>query len=330
VRRPLDDLVSTRRSRSYYIDGIDEPQLMARLSRGPSGDGYYEHMLIEDVGHLLPFGHGLDDGFSARFIGDRSAEVEDLLCAGLPTQYEARSLGRSVEEFLEHAAQLVVGYEPPTYEVDYLHAPDSGPDDPVAFRLDLLQPGSVDRIRGRAIQYVPSAMAEKVRRSGLGYVELEADRLVTFSLSPPMARDVGKAVRFLQSASRQQSAEFALMTHAMQERTNYDSGAHHRISGELVLKATRSIGWSARGLHREHVLDPYSVWRGLRFKAFRITVRDQLLLQLNEALASIGRRLGFSGQVELVGVPQLAAIEAAEADLIAGRRTLSELMDLTY
>jgi hypothetical protein len=329
-KRNPDDLVSTRKSRWYYIDGIDDARLQAQLRSGPTGDGYYEHMLIEDASHLLPFGRGLDDGFRAEVTGTDAKRAESLVCDSLPTQYDRTYLADALREFMQRTAQLIVGYESAIYEIDYLVDPANPTAPPVAFRFEPLQVGSVEHVGRRILQYVPVSMAEKVRRNGLGYVELERERVVRFDLPKDIERDARRSVRFLASASEQHRAEFALVEQSMRERTDYDASEHHRMSGELLLEATRPIGWNARGLYSDHVLDPYSVWRQLQFKRFKIRLRDSILTRLNEALIVVGGRVGFEAQVELLDVPTLADIDAAEADLRDGRRPLADLIAVAY
>ncbi|MEY2569026.1 MAG: hypothetical protein QOE35_3555 [Actinomycetota bacterium] len=330
MRGKRDGLVSTRKSRWYYVDGIDDVRLQAQLRSGPTGDGYYEHMLIEDSSHVLPFGRGLDEGFRAEVTGTDSTRAEILICDSLPTQFDRTHLADAVREFMQHTAQLIVGYESAIYEIDYLVDPADPKAPPVAFRFEPLQVGSVDRVRRRIVQYVPASMAEKVRRNGLGYVELERDRVVRFDLPKDIESDVRRSVRFLASASEQHRAEFALVEQSMRQRTDYDASEHHRMSGELLLEATRPIGWNARGLYRDHVLDPYSVWRQLQFKRFKIRLRDSILARLNEALIAVGGHLGFEAQVELLDVPTHADVDAAEADLRDGRRPLTDLIAAAY
>src|SRR6202043_1096651 len=103
---------------------------------------------------------------------------------------------------------------------------------------------------------------------GLGFVDLDSSSLVTFRLPHALDRDVRAAVQFLTAATAQQGAEFALIERSMREPTDYDVDEHHQSTGELLLQATKRIGWSARGLYKDHVLDPYSTWRQLRLKRF--------------------------------------------------------------
>ncbi|MDX6216272.1 MAG: hypothetical protein QOG99_1856 [Frankiales bacterium] len=42
----------------------DDPQLHRRLRERP-GTGFYKHMFLEDLSHMLPWGRGVDDGFTA-------------------------------------------------------------------------------------------------------------------------------------------------------------------------------------------------------------------------------------------------------------------------
>lgn len=288
-------------------------------------NGFYEGMLVEDVGYILPFGRGLDEDFTATIVGSTSDDLRTLIAEALPSQFDRSVLEEALRDFMQHVSTQVVGWGECTFEVEYLMEA-AGDGDPVAFRLAPLYPGSLGRRWRKPIQYVPRNAAEATTRDGLGFVHLDPQHLIKFSLPRVLHRDVRRAVRFLSAASDQQRNEFALVQQSMTQRTHYDVRAHHRLTGELVLRATRAIGWNARGLQREHVLDPYAVWRQLRFNRFKVQVRDVILAQLNDALRRIGDQFGFEARIELAGVSTLADVDAQLAS-IAGSTT--NLVDLT-
>lgn len=321
-----DDLTSTRRSKSYYVLPEEEPALYARLHDDRGGEGYYGSMFHQDASHVLPFGRGLDDGFSVRISGADVPEVRRLIAEALPTQYPQVNLVEAIDQFFENVAARMIGYPPATFEIDYLFEGETEGQRPVAFRIEPLDPGCIDRYRGNPIQYVPRDMGTATRRSGLSFVKLDPALLVTFELPKQRAREVSGVVRVLSRASELQSAEFKMTQESMVRPTDYDPSAHNRVTGELLLEATRSVGWTMRDLYKDDVLDPYAVWRRLQFKRFRIELRDCILSTLNDTLVTVGERLGFEAQLSIEGVATASSVDEAEADLTAGARSIQELL----
>lgn len=324
-QRDPQEVFSTRRSRFYYRDGTDDPVLLAHLQKTDDlHDGYYEGMLSDDVGHLLPFGRGLDEGFTVEIAGSEDPSHRELIAAALPSQYGRSALEDALREFLQLVAMHLVGYGASSFEVEYRRL--SPTDAPFCFQLHPLYPGSLGRQWGRTVQYVPTEVAEKTTRHGLGYIVLDPAHIVTIELPKALGREVRRTVRFLIAASKQQRAELQLLQTGYDNSGHYDLVAHHELTGELVLRATRGIGWNARGLHRENVLDPYALWRNLRFARFKVQLRDVILEQLNDLLVEVGERIGFRAQVELHGVSNLADIDAALAAISVGDASLTDLL----
>jgi len=109
------DLVSTRGSAFDYTDILEgDPALQARLARSGSG-GLYQHMFLEDMSQMLPWGRGLDDGFTATVTADDHDRAATLIREALPSRYgPARTLEEGVRGLTEEASQS------PTTWPDYL------------------------------------------------------------------------------------------------------------------------------------------------------------------------------------------------------------------
>lgn len=100
---------------------------------------------------------------------------------------------------------------------------------------------------------------------------------------------------------------------------------HQREQGELFATVTEPIGWNVRRLFKDNHLEPYDVWRDLRFLEFKIRLRDLIIDRLNQALREVGGRLGFEAAVELNGLRTLAEVEEAKDGLRTGRCGLTDL-----
>ena len=132
-------------------------------------------------------------------------------------------------------------------------------------------------------------------------------------------------VTFLRCANLQQGADAALVEQSMREATPYDFSAHQREKGELFASVTAPVGWNVRDLFKEDHLEPYNVWRQLRFLEFKVRVRDRVMMQLNTTVRDVGEQLGFEATIELSGLPTIADVEAAKDALRTGRRGLGDL-----
>jgi len=111
MRNPHRDLHSQRRSYFYIREAAEgEPKLIKHVERRRTRwPGFYGYMFGEDARQLLPFGRGLDDGFSAR-IDPHDDRVQELAQESLITPYGApNTLEDGVRHCLEH-----LSLNPPT------------------------------------------------------------------------------------------------------------------------------------------------------------------------------------------------------------------------
>jgi hypothetical protein len=132
-------------------------------------------------------------------------------------------------------------------------------------------------------------------------------------------------MQVLAAASAQTPAQSRLVNDSMRGVLQYDLADHRRRADLIVFRATAPLGWNGGGLIDSDLLYPYLVWRQLQFLAFKIRVRDAILLQLNTAIATAGRLLGFTATIEIGGVPTLDDVRAREEDLTHGRQTLTDI-----
>ncbi len=94
-----------------------------------------------------------------------------------------------------------------------------------------------------------------------------------------------------------------------------------------LAEAGKLIGWNARGLCQEQTLEYYEIYRKLLFERFKIELRTSILGTLNKGLDKAGQKLGFSGQLEIEGLPTLKDIEAAQAHLAVGDQPFREIVE---
>ena len=165
-------------------------------------------------------------------------------------------------------------------------------DQPAAFGLELIRPGTLGALDGAPIQYVLPTISETRGSTGLSYVTLDPSTLVVFTLPPDLVAPVRTLIEFLMTANREQGKEFELTRQSMTETTPYNFSAHLREKGRLFAEVTQPIGWNVRDLFKDDQLEPFSVWRQIRFLEFKVMVRDSIIEQLNTAIAQVGKRMG--------------------------------------
>lgn len=322
-QRPADDgLESTRRSRTFYP--VHDPNLQARM-HAVSFEGLYTSLLHQDLDFIVPYDLGRGDSPSVRVIGPDADRAWPLIEDAISGGDRIRSLPDALRNFVGSTAQYLVIAGPVTYEIAYLRQADTPPDRLTSFRLELVLPGTLAQLRGRPIQYVPAAFGGPQDESGLHYVDLDPATLVTFQLDPDLEGPVRKMVKFLRAANLQQEADAGLMEQTMAGASPYNFSQHQRERSELFAKITQPVGWNVRGLFKDGHLEPYDVWRQLRFLEFKVRLRDSIMDLLNATIADVGVQLHFEASIELTGLPTLQDIESAKEDLRHGRRALNDL-----
>ena len=100
-----------------------------------------------------------------------------------------------------------------------------------------------------------------------------------------------------------------------------------RYSQQLALaEAGKSIGWNARGLFNENMLEFYQLKRFLLFERFKIDFRTSILATLNNGLRLAGKEMGFTAKINVQGVPTIPDIEKANSELESGSKPFGDII----
>ena len=196
---------------------------------------------------------------------------------------------------------------------------------PKRCRLEFIQPGTFAHHHRKPIQYVLPTIESLQLRNGLHYVELDQATVVEFSLPTELVKPVRRLVAYLQVANAEQGKEFALAQQAMMSASDYNFSDHHRQLRDLFAQVTEPIGWNTRELFKDDLLEPFGVWRQIRFLDFKIRLRDCILVDLNSVLHRIGTTLGFGASLEFEGLPTRATVNDLMEDFRQGRRGMGDL-----
>jgi hypothetical protein len=271
-------------------------------------------MLYQDVRQQLISFRAQESGYQVLLEPDDGAALRVTIARALSGDYEYRGgLEDALKFFLEEAASALLLCGRTAYEIVYLL--DGKTDELVGFRLEQVPPGSYFRRFGREFQYVPRDREQD--RSGR-VLQLDKDRLLVASFPPRRQRQLERMFAALDVASEWTVSTPTLQHDAMFRRLPYDFSVHRRYLDVAVARATTVVGWDARGTFSERQLEPYRVWRQLQFEAFKIEVRDVLILALNHAIRKIGKRMGWSVTIRASGLPTMDDVRQAEQDLRTG------------
>lgn len=279
---------------------------------------FYGSMLSQDLGSIVPY---RDDEFRVEVAPGDDDETRDLVARALDGNRH-HSLEDALAEFLRHfCAPTVVLCGEALYEVAYLSDPQRRE---VEFRLSPITAGTYRRFFGRYVETIP---AEYAREHTLPRrIWLERADLAFFRLPWWRRRETERMMRVFEAAQRRHESIVDLTEKAQNERLPYDFKAHQDSIERVIARATSCIGWDARWSFREKQLEPYQVYRHLRFAAFKAELRADIISQLNAVLSRVGARLGRPMQLVIHGLPSAADLVEAEAQLSAGSRPLTELL----
>jgi hypothetical protein len=323
MSRRHKDMRGTRLSHSFYADF--DPEMGKRMKAAYPVEGYYTYLLHQDLDHVVRYDLGRSDASGVRVVGPDAESARGLIADALSDR-SYPSLSDGVRDLVNRTSQQLVFTGSCTYEMDFL-SPQEAKDGetPTAFDLHSIAAGTLDTLEGCPIQYVLDSMSSLRNPNGDAYVVLDESRLARFFLPTELVAPVRALMNFLLAANGEQGREFALQEQSMQRATPYDFSAHLREKEKLFAEVTQPIGWTVRGLFTDSQLEPYRVWREIRFQEFKVTLRECILTRLNEVLRVIGGVMGFSASIEVFGLPTADDVRHAKDDFRAGSRGLGDL-----
>jgi hypothetical protein len=335
--------VSTRKSKHYFIDLIDQDDAQLRTyvaDHTHKWAGSLGFMINEDAHQLLPH---RDEGYTVRISSD-DPRTQELVTNSLAPGFGS---GGRLEDRLRHcveqlAQQVLAGGT--VFEIDYLTRPvddnrvGAGPIEQggqvqsggeqlnetpyAAFEIGWIPSGTVAKRGRRYIQYVPTDMSPRTARSGLHFVELDRRDLVFINLSGRQKTALRRARGAVAAAAEQDATSYNFIKTA---EGAFDQAQFRAQLAKLVMRGTRELGWDSRFLYNDYMLDTYTLWRHLQFERFKVDLRDAVLTGINEMLYRAGQKMNFSAVVEISGAVTAEDLDNAEAQLASGSRPLVEL-----
>lgn len=320
--RPFHGLTGDRARRRQPFGGSPvSPPSGVRERVDPVGKLY---MLLEDFRlHSLPYGGGTRDGFTLA-LEPESEQVAELIANAMPSRHGGMSGLQSafrdyVERAIWHLAQGDV-----YLEIEYFRNSAEFAGNPVAFRIDFLESDLIHRHWGQP-SYWNRVMHESTGVAGWKRERLDPEALVSITVPRALRLPLRRALDVVSAADQDLDVMQSFTLGAHGSDSGFDLSMYRRISNDTVLRATREIGWTGRGLFAEDLLDPMKVRRAIQFARVVAQLRDIAISGLREAIARAGGKIGFDATLTLAGVLTNADLDRMEADLRAGTRPISEM-----
>jgi len=308
---------STRQSIWFYSDMVkDDPHLNKK------SDYHYTaetHMLIEDVElSCLPI-----PGYSTKnyrvTLTASQPNIEKLIIEAIETEYDYQDLAQSIYEFFHTCVRVIMVYGHAGYEIAY-SSRDGGDFD--SFEFVLIPPSAFKVRKNRFRQYVPLELANQLKLE-TQFINFPPDNILLFTLPDyvqPYHKTMMDALAYL---GRNLYPRWALQN--LYERKIPFSQSDYALSREIALaKATRIVGWNARNYNSDYKFEHYVWRRQLLFYKFLCSLRASILEKFNEGLHRVGKKMNFTAELSIEGLPTIADAELALEKLQQGDLTTFE------
>lgn len=317
---PFDGLIGSRPHR--YIDEITGNPVPRTVERpDPSGN---ENMLLEDLQMgALPYGYGADEGFNID-VYPFSKKVLDLVRDALPAlNYRRGRMDESFSDYIQNALRSLA-HGNIYLEIEYFRNPGDRSDRPVAFRIDFLHPELVVKRFGTYHYLVPTH-AEVEGNKRWSREPLDPNCLVVVSLPRRLRRELDRTLRVIRAADPELRVMTDFTTGRHGNNSGFDFITYQRISHDIILRASKAIGWTGREIFAEGLLDPEKAWRAIQFARIVVRLREIAMQGLQIAIDRAGREIGFTAELKLTKVVTLEHLDQLERDLQEGTRPIMEI-----
>lgn len=281
---------------------------------------FYLHMFPEDVSNgIMPIGgRTRHKGFAIK-LSTSDPRTEEIIAEGLDRDH-LESLQEAVCGFFQTVAAHLCFSDRAVFEIVYFEEPET--QKVTGFELILLNPDQLIEKRGKIYQIVEREIAEEMNVPEL--IFLPTDDLVVFTPPKHFANNLRVVRANLAELDRLRLPETIL--EASKKHIPYDFKAHERSQKLALVEAVKPIGWNARGSFNDCVTSYYWIRLLLKFESFKIELRRSMLAALNEALLRIGRRIDFTAQIEISGLPLRVDVTDALRKLDSGEQAFTEIM----
>jgi len=310
-------LMSSQKSVSYFIGDYSKNDPILKTI-----PNYYQisypNMLIDDVRMGIIKASTLNNSFKA-FIEHSDPKIEKLVAHALSSdRYYEQDLSKSIYSFFGECAANIMGFGQANYEIVYLS--DSNYENISNFQLKYIPPKTMVWKKDRLFQYIPLELSRALNKPQ--YIELSSENILIFK--PP---------KYLENILENIMVQLAYLSKPptvlefiFQKDIPYDVNEHIRTEKLGVAEAGKIIGWNARFSFQEYVTEYYDLYRFLKFEKFKIDLRNKILKTLNEGISCAGKKMGFSAQLNIEGLPSLEDVETMKKHLKSGSKPFNEIV----
>ena len=335
--RYQDTEYTSQRSTRFYINSDKKNRDLQTAM--------YTHMFIEDL-HLgiMPIGWQPKRYNFKCELKPSSDEIEKLIINGLPTYHGTPYYStEAICDFVEEATHILSYYGRAFYEIVYVYE-GAKKDKIKGFQLISISDNNIKNSLGFYWQYIPKEVMEYRLRErriiGESTDNQEEKRLIwlprnsIFSLDFP--RRLGGRMQLesilsnLRWASQETVPKFYMKDMEVQKQPKgYDFTTYRDNQDIFVLKLTKRLGWPARSLSSDKLLEFYTLYRYLKFAHTQAVLREYIIKRLNVLLHKIGRTIGFKAEIVISNCVSSDDLEKAIKNLIDGKLQFSEILKLT-
>jgi len=337
-RHYQDTEYTSQRATRFYVNSDKK-----RKDIEPS---MYTHMFIEDL-HLgiMPIGWQPKRYSFECKLEPNSVETEKLIIDALPTHHRAPDyLTEAISDFVEEATHIVSCYGKAFYEVISVYT-DAKKDKIKGFQIINISNNNIKNSFGFYWQYIPKEVRDYRARErnfiGQDAKDKQEDKKLIwlprksiFSLDFP--RQLGgkgqlkSILSNLKWAGQETVPKFYMKDMEVQkQQEGYDFTTYRDNQDIFILKLTKHVGWPARSLSSDKLLEFYTLYRYLKFARTQAVLREYIINKLNILLCKLGKTIGFKAKIVISNCISSEQLEKSMYDLIDGKLQFSEVVKLT-
>jgi hypothetical protein len=300
----------------YLTERANDPILSSR----PDYYGeLYPHMLLEDVRYrVMPV-----RSHAKVVLKPSDTHLERIISEALDPENHRYRQGilDAVTDFIHRCSDVVMAFGYGAYEIVYFNSGDKAK---ANFKLRLILPRTIVYRRGKLMQYVPPDIARQLNVPQ--FISIAKENVLRFDPPQYVGSKLIKIMDKLSSLSKNVMPDFAMEQLRGKSNVEFDSASYIKLQRLALAETTKLIGWNARFLLSDDMLEYYSLHRQLLFERFTISLRDSIISVLNQGILKIGEKLNFSTHISIEGLPTLDTVQLALSHLEAGDMPFNELL----
>lgn len=323
---PFEGLISSKQYEEQYIKPAVGSPLPRTKSRVKSEEN--EYMFLEDLRlRALPYDRGASKGFSLD-INSSDEKTLDLVRDAIPAlHYRHGRLEESFRDYIQGALP-VLATGTLYLEIEYFWDPENEEGRPIAFRLDMLRPEFVTK-RYRKYHYLTPDQSEVDDEDNddehWSKRPIDQKVLIVVSLPRQLRRELDRTLRVIKATGPELNVLLDFANGVYGENSGFNFSAYQRMSHDIVLRASKSVGWTRRGAYTEDLLDPEKAWRAMQFTRTIVKLRDIATQGLQQAIDQAGSKIGFTAELKLSHVLTEEHLDRLESELEAGTRPIGDM-----